>query len=150
MTRTRLLAMTACLILGLLSASAASAATHRRPAKILLHKTALGMILVNRSGYTLYAFTKDTKNHDACQNVRACLQVWPAVISNGAPVAGPGVKARLLGTIKLKDGKRQVTYAGQPLYTYIADSSPGQTSYVNIYQFGGRWPALNAAGKEVK
>jgi hypothetical protein len=43
-----------------------------------------------------------------------------------------------------------VTYAGHPLYRYIADTGPGQTSYINILQFGGRWPAVNGAGHEVK
>jgi predicted lipoprotein with Yx(FWY)xxD motif len=148
--RVRLLALIICLVLGAISVSVAAAANHGRPAKLLLHKTALGKILVNRPGYTVYAFTKDTRNHDACQNVTSCTVVWPPVTSHGAPVAGPGVKAALLGTIKLKNGTRQVTYAGHPLYTYIADKSPGQTSYVNIDQFGGRWPALNAAGHEVK
>ena len=56
----------------------------------------------------------------------------------------------MIGVITLKNGTRQVTYAGRPLYTYIADTSPGQTSFVNIFQFGGRWPAVNAAGREVK
>jgi hypothetical protein len=43
-----------------------------------------------------------------------------------------------------------VTYAGHPLYRYIADTAPGQTYFINILQFGGRWPAVNAAGQEVK
>ena len=67
-----------------------------------------------------------------------------------APLAGPGVKASLIGTIRPKPGLVQVTYAGHPLYTYSLDSSPGETFYVNISQFGGRWPALNASGGEVK
>jgi predicted lipoprotein with Yx(FWY)xxD motif len=76
--------------------------------------------------------------------------VWPAVTTSGRPIAGPGVKPGLLGTITLTSGKKQVTYAGHPLYTYIADAGPGSTFYVNVAQFGGNWPALNAAGKEVK
>ncbi len=68
----------------------------------------------------------------------------------GKAVGGPGIKSSLLGTTTLKHGVKQVTYAGHPLYTYTGDSGPGQTSYVNVKQFGGRWPALNAAGNEVK
>jgi hypothetical protein len=60
------------------------------------------------------------------------------------------VHQSLLGTIKLKNGKLQVTYNGHPLYTYIADGSPHQTFYVNQFQSGGRWPAVNAAGGLVK
>lgn len=150
MTRVRFLALVACVAVALLSASAASAAKHGRPAKIQLRQTKLGMLLVNHSGFTVYAFTKDSRNHDACQNISDCTQAWPPVASVGAPVAGKGVKAALLGTIKLKNGQQQVTYAGYPLYTYAGDRHPGETEFVNLFQFGGRWPALNSAGHEVK
>jgi predicted lipoprotein with Yx(FWY)xxD motif len=119
-------------------------------AKLQLRKTSVGTILVNARGFTIYAFTKDTRNHDACAAIANCLRVWPPVTTNGKPIAGKGVKKNLIGTINLKNGKRQVTYAGHPLYTYVADKHPGQTSYVNILQFGGNWPALDAAGNEVK
>ena len=120
------------------------------PAKLELRKTRVGTILVNSRGFTLYAFTRDSRNHDACAALRSCLTAWPAVTTGGKAVAGPGVRASLIGTITLKGGIEQVTYAGHPLYTYIADVRPGQTSYVNFLQFGGRWPAVNAAGGEVK
>jgi predicted lipoprotein with Yx(FWY)xxD motif len=119
-------------------------------AKLGLRKTSVGSILVNSRGFTLYAFTRDGRNRDACARIPRCLAVWPAVTTSGTPVAGKGVRSALIGTIALKGGRRQVTYAGHPLYTYIADSGPGQTSYVNILQFGGRWPAVDAAGHEVK
>ncbi len=120
------------------------------PAKLQLRKTSHGTILVNGLGRTLYAFTTDRKNFDSCVAKPGCLAAWPAVSTTGKPIAGPGVKPQLIGTIKLKNGTRQVTYAGRPLYTYIADRSPGQTTYINILQFGGRWPAVDAAGHEVK
>jgi predicted lipoprotein with Yx(FWY)xxD motif len=43
----------------------------------------------------------------------------------------------------------QVTYAGRPLYTYVADSSHGQTSYVGVSQFGGRWFGIRPSGRQV-
>ena len=76
--------------------------------------------------------------------------VWPAVSGTSRPVLGPGMKRSLVGTITVKNGTKQLTYGGHPLYTYVADSGPGQTSYLNFFQFGGRWPAVNAAGQEVK
>jgi predicted lipoprotein with Yx(FWY)xxD motif len=119
-------------------------------AKLHLHTTKLGAILVNRHGFTLYAFTKDTRNHDACAKITQCLPVWPAVTTSCKPIAGHGVKKSLIGTITLKHGVKQVTYAGHPLYTYVADTGPAQTSYVNYLQFGGRWPAVSASGALVK
>ena len=118
-------------------------------AKIQLRQTSAGKILVNSRGYTVYAYSRDTTGNDACQNVSHCLTVWPPVTTSGTAIAGPGVRQGLLGTIKLKNGTKQVTYAGRPLYTYIADTHPAETNFINIYQLGGFWPAVNAAGGKV-
>jgi predicted lipoprotein with Yx(FWY)xxD motif len=131
------------------SAPASLAGAHVRPAQLKLRKTSAGAILVDSRGFTLYAFTKDGRNHDACAKIPHCLAVWPALTTVGRPIAGPGVKRSLIGTITVQ-GRKQVTYAGHPLYRYIADTAPGQTYYINILQFGGRWPAVNGAGHEVK
>jgi predicted lipoprotein with Yx(FWY)xxD motif len=128
---------------------AALAEAHVGHTDLKLRKTSAGTILVDSRGFTLYAFTKDRRNHDACASIRNCLAVWPMLTVTGKPTAGPGVRRSLIGTITVK-GKKQVTYAGHPLYRYIADTAPGQTYFINILQFGGRWPAVNAAGQEVK
>ena len=107
------------------------------------------MILVNSKGFTVYAFSKDSRNKDACVKISGCAAIWPPLTTAAKPIAGSGVKASLLGTIPYKGNLRQVTYAGHPLYMYSADSSPGSTGYVNQKAFGGRWPAMNAAGKEI-
>jgi predicted lipoprotein with Yx(FWY)xxD motif len=119
-------------------------------AELELRRTAVGTILVNARGFTVYAFSRDSRNKDACKAIRLCLSVWPPVTTSGEPLAGAGVSSDLIGTITLRTGVKQVTYGGRPLYTYIADRRPGQTTYVNLLQFGGRWPAVNAAGREVK
>jgi predicted lipoprotein with Yx(FWY)xxD motif len=131
-------------------ATAGVAAGRGGPAKLQLRNTHVGQILVNGQGFTLYAFTKDSRGHDACAQISHCLTAWPAVTTSGKPIAGKGVRSSLIGTITLKGGVKQVTYAGHPLYTYIGDTGPGQTFYVNFLQFGGRWPAVNASGAEVK
>jgi predicted lipoprotein with Yx(FWY)xxD motif len=118
-------------------------------AKIQLRQTSAGKILVNTRGYTVYAYSRDSNGKDACQNVSRCLVVWPPVTTSGTPIAGPGVRQALLGTIKLKNGTKQVTYAGHPLYTYIGDTQPAETTYINLYQLGGYWPAVNATGGKV-
>jgi predicted lipoprotein with Yx(FWY)xxD motif len=131
-----------------LAASAPAGASAAR-AEIKLRKTGVGTILVNSRGFTVYAFTRDPRNRDVCVALRGCSSAWPAVTTTGKPIAGHGVKASLLGTINLRGGRKQVTYAGHALYTYIGDSAPGQTSYVDFAAFGGRWPAMNAPGHEV-
>jgi predicted lipoprotein with Yx(FWY)xxD motif len=143
-----LIAALAAATVAALATSMAGARVSR--AKLQLHKTSVGTILVNGRGFTIYAFTKDGRNRDACAGISGCLSVWPVISGAAKPLLGPGVKSSLVGTITIKGGAKQVTYAGHPLYTYVADSGPGQTSYVNFLQFGGRWPAINAAGREVK
>lgn len=133
-----------------LALSAAPAGARVTHARVDLRHTALGMILVNGRGRTLYAFSRDRRGKEACQNISHCLAIWPPLTTGGKPIAGPGVQQALIGTIRLKDGAKQVTYNGHPLYTYIGDVRAAQTSYVNIFQLGGFWPAVNAAGHEVR
>lgn len=133
---------------GALGALALARTRARRPA-LQLRQTKLGRILVDSRGFTVYAFTRDRKNVDRCARIRNCLSVWP-VVAPTRPLAGRGVRASLIRTITVRRGVRQLTYAGHPLYTYVGDRHPGQISYVNIRQFGGRWPALNALGHEVR
>ncbi len=120
-----------------------------RAATVQLHNTSLGKILVDSSGFTLYEFTKDSRNKNTCVKVSGCSAVWPALSAHGSPTAGPGVKASLLSTIKLPGGARQVTYAGHPLYLYSEAGERGETSYVGVSHFGGRWLAVNAGGRAV-
>jgi hypothetical protein len=72
------------------------------------------------------------------------------VTTAGKVTAGHGVNKSLLGTIAFRGHRKQITYAGHPLYTYAEDTRPAQTSNIDILQFGGRWPALNAAGKLIR
>ena len=136
-------------VLAVALAFAVSAGAASSAAKVSLRKTSVGTILVNSKGFTLYVFSKDSKNTDACVKIGGCTAIWPPLTTATKPVAGSGVKAGLLGTISYKGNLKQVTYAGHPLYTYTGDSGPGSTSYVNQKAFGGRWPAINAAGKEI-
>jgi predicted lipoprotein with Yx(FWY)xxD motif len=116
-------------------------------AKVVVAKSRLGRILVDSKGITLYDFVKDKGTTSACYG--ACAALWPPLITKGKPVAGPGVRASLLGTTKRKDGKLEVTYAGHPLYYFVTDKKPGQTTGQGVNQFGGPWWVLSAAGKEI-
>lgn len=119
-------------------------------AKVQLRHTSRGKILVDASGFTLYRFTKDTRNNDMCVKISECSGVWPVLRTSGNPIAGPGVKSSLLSTIKLPGGTKQVTYAGHPLYRYASAAERGETFYIGAMQFGGTWYAVNAAGSTVR
>jgi predicted lipoprotein with Yx(FWY)xxD motif len=49
---------------------------------------------------------------------------WPALTTKAAPIAGPGVNPKLLGTTSRRGIGRQVTYAGHPLYLFDPSSQP--------------------------
>ena len=118
-----------------------------RGAKVAIAKSRLGRILVDSKGITLYDFVKDKGTTSACYG--ACAALWPPLITKGKPVAGSGVRASLLGTTKRKDGKLEVTYGGRPLYYFVTDTKPGQTTGQGIDQFGAPWWVLSPAGKEI-
>jgi predicted lipoprotein with Yx(FWY)xxD motif len=118
-------------------------------AKVQMRHTPLGDLLVNGRGSTLYAFARDSRGHDQCVRISGCRSVWLLDTTHGRPVAGPGVRRSLLGTIRV-GGATQVTYDGHPLYTYVGDGSPAQTSYVGASQFGGRWSGIRPSGRQVR
>jgi predicted lipoprotein with Yx(FWY)xxD motif len=114
-----------------------------------VERTALGEILVNGSGRTLYSFTRDRHDKDSCAKVPGCLETWPALTTTGKPVAGPNVNTSLLGTIELHGRVRQVTYAGHPLYTYSHDFEGRSTYNIGSDEYGGTWDAVLATGGPV-
>jgi predicted lipoprotein with Yx(FWY)xxD motif len=116
-------------------------------AKVAMAKLPLGRILVDSKGITLYDFVKDKGTTSVCYG--ACAALWPPLLTKSKPVAGPGVRASLLGTTKRKDGKLEVTYNGHPLYYFVTDRKPGQTTGQGVNQFGGPWWVLSPAGKEI-
>ena len=130
-----------------LAATVALAGGTQAGAKVALAKSPLGGILVDSKGITLYDFVKDKRNVSSCYG--ACAALWPPLITKAKPVAGHGVRASLLGTTKRKDGKLEVTYNGRPLYYFVTDTKPGQTTGQGVDQFGAPWWVLSAAGKEI-
>jgi predicted lipoprotein with Yx(FWY)xxD motif len=110
---------------------------------IALRKTDLGTFLVDPQGRTLYLFEADKTNMSNCSG--ACLSIWPPFTSSTKPKAGSGVDASKIGTI----ANNQVTYNGHPLYTYVGDQKPGDTSGEGLDQFGAKWYVLAASGDKI-
>jgi predicted lipoprotein with Yx(FWY)xxD motif len=125
---------------GLLAAVAATAGG----TTVKVEKTSIGKVIANSKGHTLYMFRKDKGTTTKCYG--ACAATWPPLLTNGKPVAGPGVKASLLGTTKRKDGKLQVTYKKFPLYTFVEDTKARQTKGEGSKAFGAGWYALTPTG----
>ena len=98
-------------------------------------------VLTSAKGFTLYWFVPDTSTKSNCNG--SCAQIWPPV--TGPATAGAGVTGKL-GTITRSDGSTQATYDGHPLYTYTADTAPGQANGNGINASGGVWHEVTASG----
>jgi predicted lipoprotein with Yx(FWY)xxD motif len=142
-----LISLCGAVVIATIGAALALAAPSGGATHVKLAKTKLGTILVDSKGITLYDFVKDKGTASACYG--ACAALWPPLLTTGKPVAGPGVRRSLLGTTKRKDGKLEVTYGGHPLYYFVTDRKPGQTTGQAVDQFGGPWWVISAAGKEI-
>jgi len=140
-------AVTAVVFFVVVSAALAAAKPAARSATVATARSGLGQIVVDGRGRSLYLFEKDTRGRSNCSG--ACAAYWPPLLSTGRPAAIKGAKASLLGTIRRADGKRQVTYAGHPLYFFSGDAGRGQTNGEGLDDFGGGWYVLTPAGKKI-
>ena len=112
----------------------------------------LGTVLLDGQDFTLYVFAPD-KQSGTSKCYGHCAQAWPPLLLPSGVTkvpSGPGVKGKLLGTTKRKDGTVQVTYNKWPLYLWVIDSGPKQSTGQDINNLGGKWFVINPAGTVVK
>jgi len=126
----------------------ASATTSSGSASVALRSTDLGKILVDGKGQTLYLFEKDKGKSSTCSG--SCASAWPPLTTSGNPTPAAGVIGAKLGTTKRSDGKTEVTYNGHPLYTYIGDQAPGQTTGQGSDDYGAEWYVLSRNGEKIE
>jgi predicted lipoprotein with Yx(FWY)xxD motif len=129
------------------ASSSASSTAVSAPATVAVGTSKLGKILVDGNGRTLYLFEADTGNSSSCSG--ACATAWPPFTTSGAPRAGAGVAANLLGTTMRPDGQQEVTYHGHPLYYYVGDAGPGAVNGQGINGFGAKWYVLGPTGEKI-
>jgi predicted lipoprotein with Yx(FWY)xxD motif len=124
------------------TASAMPVATASAAATVMVSQNAtLGSFLVDSKGMTLYLYTNDTPGTSTCSG--GCATNWPPLLTNGAPIAGQGVNAAMLGITTRADGTTQVTYNSWPLYYFAGDSAAGDT---NGEGKGSVWYVMTPAG----
>jgi predicted lipoprotein with Yx(FWY)xxD motif len=130
------------------------------PATVSAKSSKYGKVLAVGSGAyagcSLYLLTSDQLHaidgsDFGCSNhqnpIAPCDTVlWPALLTNGAPIAGPGVNPTLLGTVSRNDlpglgTVQQVTYAGMPLYRFFLDEETDETEGANLFD-----PVTDPAG----
>jgi len=84
-------------------------------------KTAKGEVLTDAKGMTLYTFDKDAGGKSACNG--KCAENWPPLIAAAGAKADGGYTV-----VKRDDGKMQWAYKGKPLYGWVKDTKPGDTT----------------------
>ena len=158
-----------------LTATPAIASTARPAApsgtEIILADTAFGKSLAVGSGpfknFTLYFLSSDHDHSYGCTTGATSTPIgpitctgpsndqnaeWPAITTNGAPVAGPGVSQALLGRVFRTGVGWQVTYAGYPLYLF--DRQAGAVTGQGYFEPGlppwhGVWWLMSPSGQPV-
>jgi predicted lipoprotein with Yx(FWY)xxD motif len=109
--------------------------------------TALGTVLVDHAGRTVYLLTADPPHRSSC--TAQCLTYWPPVAPRSRTTSLPGISARI-GATKVAGGGRTVTVGRWPVYTFVSDSAPGDVKGEGVKTFGGVWYAVSPSGHPVK
>jgi predicted lipoprotein with Yx(FWY)xxD motif len=138
--RVALVAIAIAVAASLLGAAASSAAG----TKLTVSGSPFGRMVWGPHRQAVYVFQRDRRDVSRCYG--ACARAWPPVYASGRPVAGRGVRKDLLGTTRRRDGRRQVTYRGRPLY-YYAHEGRGQVLCHNVNLNGGLWWVVGSNGR---
>ena len=131
----------ALLLIALLAVPALGAT--RSPA-LKLRSTSLGRVIVDSHGRTLYMFGADKTNRSHCKG--GCAAAWPPAIAGRKPTVGAGLSRAKLKVIRRSDGRRQLSYAGHPLYRFSGDARAGDVNGDGLNEFGGIWHAVSRTG----
>ena len=108
------------------TAAATSGATQPGGAAgVKVGTTAIGQVLTDAKGFTLYTFKNDVAGNGKSA-AEALAAVWPPLSLAVAPSNVSGASGAWAVFTRV-DGKQQVTYKGMPLYTYANDTAPGDT-----------------------
>jgi predicted lipoprotein with Yx(FWY)xxD motif len=130
-------------------AAAPAPAAPAGPALTASPTDALGTVVVDGTGFTLYRFDKDKPKPSKSNCNGSCATQWPPVVVASAAEAKAvkldGVDAAVVGTVKRADGKLQLTIGGWPVYRYSGDKAAGDTTGQGV---GKVWFAVTPAGKK--
>ena len=101
--------------------AAGSAFAGDMPKMVKTGGSSLGPVLTDTKGMTLYYFDKDVAGKSNCSG--KCAVAWPPLM------AGDGAKSLDDFTIVVRDdGGKQWAHRGLPLYRWVKDEKPGDTT----------------------
>jgi predicted lipoprotein with Yx(FWY)xxD motif len=126
----------------------AEATGSKRTTTVKVMRTRYGRMLVDGRGRALYLFTKEGGPTARCYG--ACAQAWPVFYARGRLRGGAGADRKLIGSTRRRDGRKQVTYNGHPLYYYVTDRAPGVVTCQNVVEYGGTWLVVSPSGDAIR
>lgn len=103
-------------------------------------------IAVSQTGAAVYTLSGDSAAHPKCTKANGCFSFWPPITVGSAATLSkaPGISGRL-GSIH-RNGMRQVTLNGHPLYRFSLDHTRGTATGEGLSSFNGVWHVVRAAG----
>ena len=114
-----------------LISAAGSAFAADMPSGMHTQGAKLGTVLSDAKGMTLYYFDKDVAGKSNCNG--KCANSWPPLM------AGDGAEAVGDFTVVVRDdGGKQWAHKGLPLYRWVKDKAPGDTTG---HRFKNVWTA---------
>ena len=126
------------------AATVAPAAPATAAAMAKTASNALGTIVVDAEGRTLYGFMKDVNGTSTC--IGACATTWPPMLVSG-DVTVDGLDKNLFSVIDRPDGTKQLKMGKWPLYRFSGDAEAGDTDGQGS---GGSWFVIGADAKLIK
>jgi predicted lipoprotein with Yx(FWY)xxD motif len=105
--------------------------------------------LVDGAGRALYVLegTRGAPGTERCGE--DCRAVWNSFMASNTPVGGPAINPAQLST-RPAYGGNQVTYSGWPLYYYVRDAAPGDTTGQHVQDSWGMWHLLSPSGEPIR
>lgn len=109
--------------------------------------------LADGEGRAVYMFSSDVQGNQSvppesrCDG--PCATDWPPVTAAEVAVEGDARK-ELVGSLSRRDGSRQVTYNGWPLYYRAGDTGAGAAGGQDVQDAGGAWYLVKPEGALAK
>jgi len=109
---------------------------------VQLASSALGQIVADASGRTLYGFTPDeASGQPTCTG--SCADNWPAFTVSSSFTVGSGLDQSKFSTVTATTGGTQLKFGNYPLYYFAGDTAANQTNGQGV---GGKWYVVGADG----
>jgi predicted lipoprotein with Yx(FWY)xxD motif len=93
----------------------------------LVWKAGVGFYMTNASGWTLYLRKGDNQTAGTSSCTGGCIAAWPAFYASNLTLPA-GFDQNDFKLVPRADGIKQLAYYGWPLYYYVKDKAPGDTT----------------------